>query len=78
MALQKRRDPNVTPADIDLTPLSVGFDLRAHDGMSTEVPDWARSMRYSIAVDVWRAEGTQDELSAELRAAGYRILGDDK
>lgn len=76
--MDKRKDQTVTPADIDLTPLSVGFDLRIHEDMSTDVPDGTTSMRYKIGSETWRAEGSREELRAELRSAGYRILGDEK
>jgi hypothetical protein len=64
-------------ADIRLSPLDVGFDLRTTD-TPVVLPSWAKSVSWTDdAGQLWRADGTPAELAAELRAAGFRVQTGD-
>lgn len=58
--------------DLDLTPLSVGFDLRKHD-MRVSLPATARHVRFDAGGETRELIGTTVELVKALEAAGYIV-----
>jgi len=58
--------------DLDVTPLSVGFDLRVQH-LAVVLPPEARSVRYDEHGETTTATGTTEELTACLEAAGYEV-----
>lgn len=60
--------------DVSLAPIDVGFDPRVHEMLCT-IPASAQRVRYERPgeMHIRIAEGTTDEIVAELTAAGYSI-----
>lgn len=56
--------------DLDLTPLSAGFDPRVH-GMVCALPATARRVRYDADGETREVSGTTEQIVAALEAAGY-------
>ena len=59
--------------DLDLTPLTVGFDLRVHD-IIVSVPTaarWVRYMRRDTVIDLVNVP--MAAMLSSLRAAGYQV-----
>ena len=59
--------------DLRLSALDAGFDLRLH-GYEVDVPNDCTSAGYDVDGDTWLIEGTAEEIRAELRRAGYKVL----
>ena len=59
--------------DLRLSALDVGFDLRLH-GYEVDVPNDCTSAGYDVDGVTWLIEGTAEEIRAELRRAGYKVL----
>ena len=59
--------------DIRLSSLDVGYDLRRH-GYKVDVPNDCTSAGYDVDGVTWLIEGTAEEIRAELRRAGYKVL----
>ena len=68
-----REDPTPTPADVDLTPLTIGFDLRRYN-VIVDLPLDTKSVRYTVDGRTWRAEGNPRDLARILRKAGFRLM----
>lgn len=58
--------------DVRLTPLDVGFDLRAMS-MLCEVPEDAVSAGFERDGETYLVEGTREEIVGQLIDAGYKI-----
>ncbi len=58
--------------DLDLTPLSIGFDPRVHR-MSVVLPTSARRVRYDKAGETREAIGTTEDLVSILEMADYTV-----
>lgn len=58
--------------DLDVTPLSVGFDLRVQ-GTLVAVPESTRWVRYDLDGEVREVIGTREQVIAALTAAGYEV-----
>ena len=67
------REESTDDPDLDVTPLSVGFDLRVQH-MAVVLPPDARSVRYDEHGDTATVTGTTEELTACLEAAGYEVV----
>ena len=59
--------------DLRCSSLDAGFDLRLHN-IAVNVPDDCVSCGYDADGGTWLIEGTADEIRAELRRAGYKVL----
>ena len=60
--------------DLRCSSLDAGVDLRLH-GYEIDVPEDCQSCGYDDRDgDTWLIEGTADEIRAELRRAGYKVL----
>jgi hypothetical protein len=58
--------------DLDLTPLTIGFDLRLHS-IEVSLPSEARSVRYDLKGETKLIEGSTVVLTKALRKAGYKV-----
>ena len=63
--------------ELRLSALDVGFDLRLH-GYEVDVPNDCTSAGYDEDGVTWLIEGTADEIRAELRRAGYKVLDSER
>jgi hypothetical protein len=64
----------VTDPDLDITDLSVGFDLRLHPEMQVFIPRLTRSVRYTDPEtrESRMVRGAMSHITRALRVAGYR------
>jgi hypothetical protein len=72
MILEKQTDKTLI-ADLTLTSADIGFDLRLND-IIVDISHDFRSVLIDQGGDVWRIEGTREEMIAAMREAGYRLL----